>query len=78
MNEDSPLADTLIWVLVAIALVLFLTLGVSEDEPREYRIPCEVSEISPDFTNEMREYCRLQRQKQLRDYTWIPIPNPWA
>lgn len=68
MNEDNSLEDTWVWVLVAIALVLFLVLGVSEDEPREYRIPCEVSEISPDFTQEMREFCRLQRQKQLKEY----------
>lgn len=68
MKEDNSLEDTWVWVLVAFALVLFLALGVSEDEPREYRIPCEVSEISPDFTNEMREFCRLQRQKQLKEY----------
>ena len=56
--KQSILALVILVIFVAIPL-LFL------DMPRKgdvVRIDCTLSEISPDFTNEMRQACRNERK----------------
>jgi hypothetical protein len=59
----TPKRETIKIVVVIIAFVialpiLFLTLPKKSDG---VWINCDISEISPDFTNEMREACRQLR-----------------
>ena len=56
-RETIKIAVVIIAVLIAIP-VLFLILLKKSDG---VWINCELSEISPDFTNEMREACRQLR-----------------
>ena len=56
-RETIKIAVVIIAVLIAIP-VLFLILPKKSDG---VWINCELSEISPDFTNEMREACRQLR-----------------
>ena len=56
-RETIKIAVVIIAVLVAIP-ILFLILPKKSDG---VWINCELSEISPDFTNEMREACRQLR-----------------
>jgi hypothetical protein len=58
--KQSILALVILVIFVAIPL-LFL------DMPRKgdvVRIDCTLSEISPDFTNEMRQVCRNARKRE--------------
>ena len=56
-RETIKIAVVIIAVLIAIP-ILFLILPKKSDG---VWINCELSEISPDFTNEMREACRQLR-----------------
>ena len=56
-RETIEIAVVIIAVLIAIP-ILFLTLPKKSDG---VWINCGLSEISPDFTNEMREACRQLR-----------------
>lgn len=52
---------------MAIAIGSICILAVLLQQP--YRPPCEMVEISPDFSTEQREYCRqLRRQQALSKY----------
>lgn len=55
----------LMFVAVAVLAMLMFTLIVwsSTIQPREQRIDCTWSEISPDFSPAMREACRKARSK---------------
>ena len=58
--KQAILALVILVIFVAIPL-LFL------DMPRKgdvVRIDCSLSEISPDFTNEMRQVCRNARKRE--------------
>ena len=58
--KQAILALVILVIFVAIPL-LFL------DMPRKgdiIRIDCSLSEISPDFTNEMRQVCRNARKRE--------------
>jgi hypothetical protein len=52
----------LIVVILAVIPLLFLNLPKKSDI---MRIDCSISEISPDFTNEMRQVCRDARRNGL-------------
>jgi hypothetical protein len=56
-RETIKIAVVIIAFVIAIP-ILFLTLPKKSDG---VWINCELSEISPDFTNEMREACRQLR-----------------
>ena len=61
--QDTPKRDTIKIAIVVIAFlivipIVFLSLPKKGDV---IRIDCTWSEISPDFTNEMREACRQLR-----------------
>jgi hypothetical protein len=56
-RETVEIAVVIIAVLIAIP-ILFLTLPKKSDG---VWINCGLSEISPDFTNEMRQACRQLR-----------------
>ena len=61
--QDTSKRETIkiavcIVVFVIVAPLLFLILPKKSDG---VWINCEISEISPDFTNEMREACRQVR-----------------
>ena len=61
--QDTSKRETIkiavcIVVFVIVAPLLFLILPKKSDG---VWINCEISEISPDFTNEMREACRQLR-----------------
>jgi len=49
-------------ILLAIAMFAFIVWS-STLQPREQRIDCTWSEISPDFSPAMREACRKARSK---------------
>jgi hypothetical protein len=55
----------LMFVAVAVSAILMFVLIVwsSTIPPQERRIDCTWSEISPDFSNAMREACRKARQQ---------------
>jgi hypothetical protein len=55
----------LMFVAVTVSAVLMFVLIVwsSTIQPPERRIDCTWSEISPDFSNAMREACRKARQQ---------------
>ena len=62
---DTPKRETIEIAIVVIAFlivipIVFLSLPKKGDV---IRIDCTWSEISPDFTNEMREACRQLRAK---------------
>ena len=59
-RENIKLAVLVIVFLIAIPII-FLSLPKKGDV---IVINCEVSEISPDFTTEMREACRQARKQQ--------------
>ena len=48
-----------ILVLVAVAMAVFLALYSFPEDRRV--IDCSIAEISPDYTNEMKEACRKER-----------------
>jgi hypothetical protein len=56
-RETIKITVMIVAVLIVIPL-MFLTLPKKSDG---VWINCEISEISPDFTNEMREACRQLR-----------------
>lgn len=65
-QPDEPLTALRLWVLVGLvvlilyALVFIFAYAYPKLEgPR--KINCEIAEISPDFTPQMREQCRLAR-----------------
>ena len=59
--KQSILALVILVIFVAIPL-LFLNMPRKSDV---VRIDCTLSEISPDFTNEMRQVCRDARRNGL-------------
>jgi hypothetical protein len=47
-----------------ITALIFMPLLSSTEKPVEKKLPCDVAEISPDFSQEDKERCRLiQRHK---------------
>jgi hypothetical protein len=48
-----------ILILLAIAIGVFLALAYYPSDQRT--IDCSIAEISPDYTNEMKEACRKER-----------------
>ena len=52
----------LLLVILAVIPLLFLNIPRKGDI---MRIDCSISEISPDFTNEMRQVCRDARRNGL-------------
>jgi|688.fasta_scaffold1092576_3 hypothetical protein len=48
-----------ILVIVAVAIGVFLALAYFPSDRRV--IDCSIAEISPDYTNEMKEACRKER-----------------
>jgi hypothetical protein len=48
-----------ILVIVAVAIGVFLALAYFPNDRRV--IDCSIAEISPDYTNEMKEACRKER-----------------
>ena len=48
-----------ILVIIAVAIGVFLALAYFPDDRR--KIDCSIAEISPDYTNEMKEACRKAR-----------------
>lgn len=53
----------LLGVVVLAILMFALIVWSSTMQPRERKIDCTWSEISPDFSPAMREACRKARQK---------------
>jgi len=55
-------------ILALVILVIFVAIPiVFLNMPRKgdiVRIDCSLSEISPDFTNEMRQVCRNARKRE--------------
>jgi hypothetical protein len=50
-------------LLIAVSMVGLIVFGNSLVDPKAPRMyNCSVAEISPDFTNAMREECRKQRK----------------
>ena len=58
--KQSILAIVILVIFVAIPIV-FLNMPRKGDI---VRIDCSLSEISPDFTNEMRQVCRNARKRE--------------
>lgn len=54
----------LFYMCVSIATICMLALLVQKPD----RIPCDVAEISPDFSVADKEYCRRQRQSSSKHY----------
>jgi hypothetical protein len=54
------------FVIVFVAVVLFVVIAwnISPKKGEVIVINCSISEISPDFTPEMRKACREARSKQ--------------
>jgi|APGre2960657373_1045057.scaffolds.fasta_scaffold482697_1 hypothetical protein len=48
------------YMLVSVATICMIALLVQKPD----RIPCDVAEISPDFSVADKEYCRRLRQRQ--------------
>jgi hypothetical protein len=59
INVKRYLSSLLIAIVFIISVVIFLSMP----KPEGIWINCGVSEISPDFTTEMREACRQLRAK---------------
>ena len=57
-------------LLVAIVFIIPIVIFLSMPKPEGVWINCGISEISPDFTTEMREACR-----QLRATNNLQKPN---
>jgi hypothetical protein len=54
----------LVFCVIIVAVLMFaLIIWGNSMQPREQRIDCTWSEISPDFTTAMREACRKARSK---------------
>jgi hypothetical protein len=61
MNNKAIYFFVFVFVIVFWGAVIFI---VKTDPQRETRYNCSISEISPDFTPEMRKQCReLMRHK---------------
>jgi len=53
------------FLLIGGAVLLFVLLIVFIPQPKDAYINCGLSEISPDFTPEMRKLCRETRATKL-------------
>jgi hypothetical protein len=54
----------LMLAIIALAIFMFAVIVWGNSQrPHEVRIDCTWSEISPDFSNAMREACRKARSK---------------
>ena len=62
INVKHYLSSLLI-AIVVISPVVFFVIFLSMPKPEGVWIDCGISEISPDFTTEMREACRQLRAK---------------
>lgn len=60
-RENIKIAVVIIIVFLVVIPILFLILPKNADG---VWINCGISEISPDFTTEMREACRQARKQQ--------------
>lgn len=67
--QDSTLRENIKVVVLAIAV--FIAFGamffIAPKRGDVVIIDCRLSEISPDFTNEMREACRQARTKSIQN-----------
>ncbi len=48
-----------------VTALIFMPLLSSTEKPVEKKLPCDVAEISPDFSQQDRERCRLMRGHKL-------------
>ena len=62
-RETIKIAVLVVVFLIVIPIVFFLSLPKKGDV---IIINCSISEISPDFTNEMREACRQARANNIQ------------
>jgi hypothetical protein len=53
------------FIIIGGAVVLFMLMAVFVPQPKGAYINCSMSEISPDFTPEMRKMCREVRATKL-------------
>ncbi len=54
----------LVFCVIIVAVLMFAVIVWGNSvQPHKQRIDCTWSEISPDFTNDMREACRKARSK---------------
>jgi len=65
-DEEYSLTDKIQFVLlvIATAIAFMLAFYFMPKKGDVVRIDCSISEISPDFTPEMREACRQLRAKK--------------
>jgi len=49
------------FILVAIAIAIGVVVAMATYPIKERTIDCSVAEISPDYTNAMKEACRKER-----------------
>ena len=59
---ENPVTYAVLMVVIVIAFLLFLLFG---PRPTERVVNCSLAEISPDFTPELRQQCRLLRATKL-------------
>ena len=49
------------FILVAVAIAIGVVVAMETYPIRERTIDCSIAEISPDYTNAMKEACRKER-----------------
>ena len=66
MNILKTIGFYIFALVIALSMVGLIIFGNSLVDPKAPRVyNCSVAEISPDFTNAMREECRKQRKVTL-------------
>lgn len=60
--HENPITYAVCMALIFFAFLLFLVLV---PKPAHQVVNCSLAEISPDFTSEMRQQCRLIRATKL-------------
>lgn len=49
------------FILVAVAIAIGIVVAMATYPVNEHTINCSIAEISPDYTNAMKEACRKER-----------------
>jgi len=49
------------FILVAVAIAISVVVAIATYPVKERTIDCSIAEISPDYTNAMKEACRKER-----------------
>ena len=52
------------FILVAVAIAIGVVVAMATYPIRERTIDCSIAEISPDYTNAMKEACRKERMSR--------------